>query len=180
MLLHRLSGTFPTRTTAGCCPSAAGCQQPHKEPCDARRRPDRPYWAAPFGGAERPRRGVRFARLIHRGVRVGGRTEGPRRLRRQSRPALVVTGVVPPDSPSSMGEAEQAENRKRQKVSKPVKKRRSEGMDILGRRSENPQDRKTSIHQIAIRGAEGRGELWAGLRQSSPRRSPLLDSAHGR
>jgi len=31
---------------------------------------------------------VRFARLIHRRVRVPGRACGPRRLRRQSGPAL--------------------------------------------------------------------------------------------
>jgi hypothetical protein len=42
-------------------------------------------------GMERPRRVVRFARLIHRRVRAFWRTYGPRRLRRQSKPALVAT-----------------------------------------------------------------------------------------
>ena len=39
---------------------------------------------APLGGVERPRRAVRFARLIHRRGRALGRTFGPRRLRQQS------------------------------------------------------------------------------------------------
>jgi hypothetical protein len=39
---------------------------------------------APLGGVERPRRKVRFARLIHRRVRAFRRAFGPRRLRRQS------------------------------------------------------------------------------------------------
>jgi hypothetical protein len=43
----------------------------------------------PLGGVERPRRVVRFARLIHRRVRAFGPAFGPRRLRRQSEPALV-------------------------------------------------------------------------------------------
>jgi hypothetical protein len=38
---------------------------------------------APLGGVERPRRKVRFARLIQRRVRAFQRTFGPRRLRRQ-------------------------------------------------------------------------------------------------
>jgi hypothetical protein len=46
---------------------------------------------APLGGMERPRRKVRFARLIQRRVRAFWRTFGPRRLRRQSEPALVAT-----------------------------------------------------------------------------------------
>ena len=45
----------------------------------------------PLGGVERPRRTVRFARLIQRRVRAFGRTCGPRRLWRQSQPALVAT-----------------------------------------------------------------------------------------
>jgi len=40
---------------------------------------------------ERPRRVVRFARLIHRRVRAFGPAFGRRRLRRQSQPALVAT-----------------------------------------------------------------------------------------
>jgi hypothetical protein len=40
---------------------------------------------------ERPRRVVRFARLIQRRVRASRRTFGPRRLRRQSEPAVIVT-----------------------------------------------------------------------------------------
>src|SRR5215216_5946331 len=39
---------------------------------------------APLGGVVRPRRAVRFARLIDRRGRVLGRTCGPRRLRRRS------------------------------------------------------------------------------------------------
>ena len=40
----------------------------------------------PPRGVERPRRVVRFARLIQRRVRAFRRTFGPRRLRRQSKP----------------------------------------------------------------------------------------------
>jgi hypothetical protein len=40
---------------------------------------------------ERPRRVVRFARLIHRRVRAFGLVFGQRRLRRQSQPELVAT-----------------------------------------------------------------------------------------
>jgi hypothetical protein len=46
---------------------------------------------APSGGVERPRRMVRFARLIQRRVRAFWRTYGPRRLQRQSEPALATT-----------------------------------------------------------------------------------------
>ena len=46
---------------------------------------------APLGGVERPRRVVRFARLIHRRVRASWRTFGPRRLRRQSDADHIVT-----------------------------------------------------------------------------------------
>jgi hypothetical protein len=45
-----------------------------------------PSWG-PVGRAER----MRFARLIHRPVRILGRTCGPRRLRRQSHPAQAAT-----------------------------------------------------------------------------------------
>jgi hypothetical protein len=45
----------------------------------------------PSGGVERPRRVVRFARLIHRRGRDLGGPYGPRRLRRQSQPDLVAT-----------------------------------------------------------------------------------------
>src|SRR5215213_3921539 len=73
LLLHRVSGTFPTLTTAGCCPSAAGCRA---TVCGASRRTTPAtsgYWAGPptgewSGQAER----MRFARLIHRPVRVLG------------------------------------------------------------------------------------------------------------
>jgi hypothetical protein len=40
---------------------------------------------------ERPRRKVRFARLIHRRVRAFWRTYGPRRLRRHLKPDVVTT-----------------------------------------------------------------------------------------
>jgi hypothetical protein len=53
----------------------------------ARTTADRP----PSGGVERPRRVVRFARLIHRRGRAFWRTCGPRRLRRQSQPDLNAT-----------------------------------------------------------------------------------------
>jgi hypothetical protein len=43
------------------------------------------------GGVERPRRKVRFARLIQRRVRAFWRTYGPRRLRRQSQADLIAT-----------------------------------------------------------------------------------------
>jgi hypothetical protein len=46
---------------------------------------------APLGGVERPRRVVRFARLMHRRARAFGRTYGPRRLRRHLMPDLVAT-----------------------------------------------------------------------------------------
>jgi hypothetical protein len=49
------------------------------------------YGLAPLGGVERPGRVVRFARLIQRPVRAFWRAFGPRRLRRQSEPALVAT-----------------------------------------------------------------------------------------
>src|SRR6266511_1654680 len=49
------------------------------------------YWLAPLGGVERPRRAVRFARLIDRRVRALWRTCGPRRLRRPSQPDLAAT-----------------------------------------------------------------------------------------
>ena len=42
-------------------------------------------------GAKRPRRAVRFVRLPHRRGRAFQRTFGPRRLRLQSKPALVAT-----------------------------------------------------------------------------------------
>jgi hypothetical protein len=47
---------------------------------------------APLGGVVRPRRKERFARLIKRRVRALGRTCGPRRLRRHSKPARIATG----------------------------------------------------------------------------------------
>ena len=47
--------------------------------------------SCPLGGVERPRRAVRFARLIHRRVRAFWRTCGPRRLRRRSDPDVVAT-----------------------------------------------------------------------------------------
>src|SRR5215208_2374392 len=50
VLLHRLSGTFPTLTTAGCCPSAAGCRA---TVCGASRRTTPAtsgYWAGPLEG----------------------------------------------------------------------------------------------------------------------------------
>ena len=43
---------------------------------------------APLGGVERPRRMVRFARLMHQRVRAFRPAFGRRRLRRQSDPAL--------------------------------------------------------------------------------------------
>jgi hypothetical protein len=46
---------------------------------------------APSGGVERPRRMVRFARLIQRRVRAFWRTYGPRRLRRHLKPDVVTT-----------------------------------------------------------------------------------------
>jgi hypothetical protein len=46
---------------------------------------------SPLGGVERPRRKVRFARLIHAARPRSWRTYGPRRLRRQSEPVLVAT-----------------------------------------------------------------------------------------
>ena len=48
-------------------------------------------WSVPLRGVERPRRKVRFARLIHRRVCAFWRTFGPRRLRRQSERAMVTT-----------------------------------------------------------------------------------------
>jgi hypothetical protein len=48
----------------------------------------------PSGGVERPRRKERFARLIHTARPRSWRTFGPRRLRRQSQPALVATECV--------------------------------------------------------------------------------------
>src|SRR5829696_7148703 len=50
LLLHRLSGTFPTLITAGCCPSAAGCRA---TVCGASRRTTPAtsgYWAGPLEG----------------------------------------------------------------------------------------------------------------------------------
>jgi len=44
---------------------------------------------APLGGVERPRRVVRFARLIHRRVRDLGRAFGPHRLQRHSAPVRI-------------------------------------------------------------------------------------------
>ena len=49
----------------------------------------------PPRGVERPRRVVRFTCVIHRRVRALGRTYGPRRLRRQSQPALDATQGEP-------------------------------------------------------------------------------------
>jgi hypothetical protein len=46
---------------------------------------------APLGAVVRPRRKVRFARLIHAARPRSWRTFGPRRLRRQSEPALIAT-----------------------------------------------------------------------------------------
>jgi hypothetical protein len=85
-LLHRLPGTFPTLTTADCCPSAARCRQRHTEPAtrDARRAtPVRPASArlAPSGEV-RTRQVVRSARLI----------QAPRLLR----PAPVAPGAGRP------------------------------------------------------------------------------------
>ena len=51
-----------------------------------------------LGGVERPRRKVRFARLIHRRGRAFWPAFGRRRLRRQSQPDLVATSVVLHDS----------------------------------------------------------------------------------
>jgi hypothetical protein len=45
----------------------------------------------PLGGVERPRRVVRFARLIHRRGRAFVPAFSRRRLRRQSQPGLVAT-----------------------------------------------------------------------------------------
>jgi hypothetical protein len=45
----------------------------------------------PLGGVERPRRVVRFARLMHRRDRAFGPAFGRRRLRRQSQPDLITT-----------------------------------------------------------------------------------------
>jgi hypothetical protein len=49
---------------------------------------------APLGGVERPRRKERFARLIDRRVRAFWQAFGPRRLRRQTQPALDAAQVV--------------------------------------------------------------------------------------
>jgi hypothetical protein len=46
---------------------------------------------APLGGVERPRRVVRFARLIHRRVRALGQAFGLRRLRRHADADRIVT-----------------------------------------------------------------------------------------
>ena len=48
----------------------------------------------PLGGVVRPRRVVRFARLIHRRVRAFWPAYGRRRLRRQFEPGLVATQSV--------------------------------------------------------------------------------------
>jgi hypothetical protein len=58
---------------------------------EGRRRCRRIAELAPLGGVERPRRVVRFARLMQRRGRAFWRTYGPRRLRRQLEPGLVAT-----------------------------------------------------------------------------------------
>ena len=62
-------------------PVAARCQQWHAEPCDARCRPGRPYWAAPR--AVNGQTGVVRLRLMRRRVHAFGWTCGPRCLQRQ-------------------------------------------------------------------------------------------------
>jgi hypothetical protein len=52
----------------------------------------------PLGGVERPRRKVRFARLIHRRVRAFWPAFGRRRLQRQSQPELLATRGDPVES----------------------------------------------------------------------------------
>jgi hypothetical protein len=61
------------------------------EPLRGASRPQKPRATLPPRGVERPRRKVRFARLIQRRVRAFWRTCGPRRLRRQCEPGLVAT-----------------------------------------------------------------------------------------
>jgi hypothetical protein len=66
-------------------PYAQGARTPalhHRSVCPGR---------CPSGGVVRPRRVVRFARLMQRRVRVPGPAFGPRRLRWQSQPALAGT-----------------------------------------------------------------------------------------
>jgi hypothetical protein len=58
-------------------------------------------WSRPLRGVERPRRKVRFARLIHAARPRSWRTCGPRRLRRQYQPALVATDGGPVARPAS-------------------------------------------------------------------------------
>jgi hypothetical protein len=73
---HPRTPCWPERgITAGRAPK--GGQSPAKTAGD---------WP-PSGELERPRRKERFARLIQRRVRAFERTFGPRRLRRQSKPA---------------------------------------------------------------------------------------------
>jgi hypothetical protein len=74
---------------------------PHRRPPQAISAGWNPSWGQsaaesaadwpPYGGVERARRLVCFARLIQRRVRVLGRTFGPRHLRRPSQPGLVTT-----------------------------------------------------------------------------------------
>ena len=73
-------------------------------------------WSCPLGGMERPRRKERFARLIQRRGRAFWRAFGPRRLRRQSQPALVATQGGAADVPRSAagpGLAERCADRSR-------------------------------------------------------------------
>jgi hypothetical protein len=55
----------------------------------------------PSGGVERPRRVVRFTRLMQRRSRAFWRTCGPRRLRRQSQPVLAAMHGDTADVPCS-------------------------------------------------------------------------------
>ena len=86
--------SFPTRW--GCVPLASlaerigAGQSPSWGQSAAKTAADWP----PYGGVERPRRVVRFARLIHRHGRDLGRACGPRRLRRQSQPAWLLLSVA--------------------------------------------------------------------------------------
>jgi hypothetical protein len=83
----------------GCRATVAQAATPTLDPTPATRVPPRRLRAPfplvmPLGGVERPRRVVRFARLIDRRVRVLGGPGGPRRLRRQSELTRLLPRVV--------------------------------------------------------------------------------------
>jgi hypothetical protein len=82
---------IPPVTGGGGSPSPLGRIGPGQAPCGGPVGRKNRGRLAPLGGVERPRRAVRFARLIHSARPRSWRTFGPRRLRRPSDAARIAT-----------------------------------------------------------------------------------------